>query len=161
MMPGERPIALEITALLRRGLVEGYVLVVTDRRIAGFKSLKAGVVGTGSTVRPFLGGSVGGVLQQRAEREMAQRPEEKMREHAGELLSRDKKDFEFFKDQVARIEFGPASLLRGAELRVVPRSGEPVKLQIRVPKSTHPFYQHLVTVAQRFLPESVVLPPSA
>ncbi len=147
MLEGERLIAAESTANLRRGLLEGYVLIVTDRRIAGFKSLKSGILG----VYSFADGMPDGVLGL----EKAQR--EKVQSQVNGFLDRKDKDFEVYKEEVLRVEISPPGPFRNGLLRITPRSGNSIDLGIRVSTSGHPFYRRLLTSVQSFAPDKLVV----
>lgn len=116
MMPDEQLISAESTALLRRGLVEGYLLIVTDRRVVGIKSLKAGFLGSGSAAGAVAGGAVGAAIGAK----LQQSAEDRARGRAVEALASEKKDFEFAKTGLACIEFTEPTLFRGGLLRFVP-----------------------------------------
>jgi len=147
MMEGERLIAAESTANLRRGLLEGYILIVTDRRMVGFKSLKSGVLG----VYSFAEGMADGIHG--AERSLR----EKAMNQASEILSRKDKDFEIAKEEIVHVELSPPGHVRNGLLRIVPRSGDPIDLGIRVTTAGHPFYRRLVATMQSFAPDRLIV----
>lgn len=103
------------SANLTKGIMRGYGIYATNKRIIGVKS-RGGVL---------AGALVGGVIGLALQKKLTDDKSAKMIQELDE-----KKDFEIGKDQIAQIEVKKGGLMKNGQLMIVPKSGEPIKIKV-------------------------------
>jgi len=129
------------SANLKKGMIAGYGIYATNRRIIGIKSRK-GVVG-----RLLLGGITVGILDKLGAK-ITRDESAKMIEELDK-----KKDFEISKEQVSQIEIKKPSFMSRGHLTITLKSGEDVKVLVGGKKE----FEQTRDLMLAFLPEAVRL----
>jgi hypothetical protein len=123
---------------LVRGIMRGYELHATTKRLIGVKNRKAGGAWL---LAAGVGGAVGGVLAGRMTPEQTMKTIQELEE---------KKDLEVSKDQISSIEIKKPSTFTRGHLLVIQKSGETVEVKIADKGS----YQPTLELMQKFYPEA-------
>ncbi|WP_048152077.1 zinc ribbon domain-containing protein [Palaeococcus ferrophilus] len=130
---------------LRRGLLAGYSLYVTNMRVVGVKSKKAALL-------DFVkSGGLGAIPATVAEIKKDPNREKLLRE-----LEKAKKDFELYKDNIVSIEIKKPGFIKAGHIIFRTRSGEEVKIQLLSSLGDRE-YKYLVELLKHFKPESLLL----
>ncbi len=125
------------SANLKKGLMKGYGVYITNRRIIGVKKRKLALPSM------LLGGVAAWAMEKMTEGERIRLVEE---------LDRDK-DFEIYKEDVRAIELKKPSLLRRGHLRIISTSGEETKIMILNKKA----FEALREMMSVFKPEALTV----
>jgi hypothetical protein len=124
---------------LVRGMMRGYELHVTNRRLFGVKNRKAGggwILGVGTA------GAIGGKIAERMAGDDSRKTIQELEE---------KSDFSVSKDSISQIEVKkPGTFTRG-HLLISLRSGKPIEIKI-ADKSA---YQPTLELVRKFCPEVI------
>jgi hypothetical protein len=124
---------------LVRGMMRGYELHATSKRLIGVKNRKAGggwMLGVG------VGGVIGGAVAGRVTSDQSAKTIQELDQ---------KKDFSVLKDQISRIEVKkPGTFTRG-HIVVSLRSGDPVEVKIAEKRA----YEQTMHLIQKFYPEAL------
>jgi hypothetical protein len=128
------------SANLKKGLIAGYGLYATDRRIIGVMAREKGVaLGMTAGLAGFL---------------TTKDIEKLTRDEKAKLISEleEKKDFEVLKDRVAEIELKkPGFIGLGGQITIRTSAGEEIKIGMYGKKE----YEIILDSMQRFKPEAV------
>jgi len=131
------------TSTMKKGLIAGYGIYVTNKRIIGIKARKRYVVGAiiGTILGgPAFGESLGRALTKDESRKLIEELDKK-------------KDFEAYKEDISYIELKKPSFWRRGHLLVAMKSGESIKVLVDEKGD----YERLLTLLREFYPEALRL----
>jgi hypothetical protein len=108
------------SANLTRGIMGGYGIYATDKRVIGVKGI--GVKSRGGII---AGALVGGVVGLALQNKLKDDKSAKMIQELDE-----KKDFEISIDQISQIEIKKGSFMKKGHLMITPKSGEAIRIMV-------------------------------
>lgn len=125
---------------LVRGIVRGYELHATNKRLIGVKNRK---VGTGWMLAVGGGGAIGGAIAGKMTKDQKNKTIRELN---------NAKDFAVDKGQISKIEIKkPGTLTRG-HIVILQKSGE--KIEVKIADKTS--YQQSLSLLQAFFPEVLI-----
>ncbi len=134
------------SANMKKGLMSGYGIYATNRRIIGTK--KRGGVMKGFLVAGLLGGKAGTVKGDLLRGAFAQAFTKD--ESAKQIQDLEKnKDFDIYKENIAEIEVKKSGAMHGGHIKVRPKQGK----QIEVSMHGREEFGQMVDLMRAFFPE--------
>nr|MDO8132958.1 hypothetical protein [Candidatus Njordarchaeum guaymaensis] len=136
------------SANLKKGIMSGYGIYATNRRIIGTK--KRGGVLKGFLVASALGGKAGTIKGDILRGAFAQAFTKD--ESAKQIQDLEKnKDFDIYRDNIAQIEIKKPGTMRGGHIKIKPKQGKDIEVSMRGREE----YGHMVDLMRAFLPEAL------
>jgi hypothetical protein len=134
------------SAHLKKGLMSGYGIYATTRRIIGTK--KRGGVLKGHFVAGLLGGKAGtvkGTILRSAFAQVFTKDE-----NAKQIQDLEKnKDFDIYKENITQIEVKKPGAMHSGHVKIKPKQGKDIELSMRGREE----FEHTVELMRAFFPE--------
>lgn len=147
-MEEEQYIGGMTSANMKKGVMSGYGIYATDRRIIGTKKRK-GVL-KGFLVAGVLGGKAGTVKGDILRGAFAQAFTKD--ESAKQIQDLEKnKDFDIYKENIAEIEIKKPGTMHGGHIKVRPKQGKQIEISMRGREE----FGHMVDLMKAFFPEAL------
>ena len=108
------------SANLTKGIMGGYGIYATNKRIIGVKGIAATSRG-GMIAGALVGGVVGSALGKKFTDDKSAKMIQELDE---------KKDFEISMDQISQIEIKKGSFMKKGHLMIMPKSGDAIKIKV-------------------------------
>jgi hypothetical protein len=136
------------SANMKKGLMSGYGIYATDRRIIGTKK-RSGVL-KGFLVASALGGKAGTVKGNILRGALAQAFTKN--ESAKQIQDLEKnKDFDIYKENIAEIEIKKSGAMHGGHIKVKPKQGKEIEVSMHGREE----FGHMVDLMRAFYPEAL------
>nr|MDO8098624.1 hypothetical protein [Candidatus Njordarchaeota archaeon] len=136
------------SANFKKGLMSGYGIYATTRRIIGTKKRK-GVL-KGFFVASALGGKAGTVKGDILRSAFAQAFTKD--ESAKQIQDLEKsKDFDIYRENIAQIEIKKLGTMRSGHIKIKPKQGKEIEISMRGREE----FGHIVDLMRAFLPEAL------
>jgi len=147
-MEAEQYLGGMASANMKKGLMSGYGIYATDRRIIGTKK-HAGVM-KGFLVAGALGGKAGtikgnflrGTLAQAFTKDESAKQIQDLEKH---------KDFDIYRENIAEIEIKKPGTMHGGHIKVKPKQGKEIEVSLH----GHEEFGHMVDLMRAFFPEAL------
>jgi len=136
MVKGEVYLGGFTSANLKKGLIKGYGVYITNKRIIGVKKRGWAIAGA------IVGGGVGRAIAKKMTKDLSDKTIKELEQ---------KKDFEAYKDQIKEIELKKPGFMRGGHLQITLKSGEKTKIKIDGKGE----FEALNTMMNAFKPEAL------